>query len=212
MSFHNAGVVIVGCTLIISGLLAYKSSKSKENNAKSEEAFWGRERKANTIRRKDLTDLEYIEIPFDSLPFVLTDNYDINLCQDAIRKLADYKIVNLSAYSNTDLKLKYGVANLEMLTRYDDACANLYTQLANLAFHLSNNGYHKEAIAFSEYAISIGSDVSRTYYTLADEYIASGQGERINELIIKATGITSLMGPSIVAELNSKLISSESSV
>ena len=85
-----------------------------------EEQFWDRERKANSTRRKPLTDLDFISIPYDSLPFTGEVGNPVIMESEAfLLGLKDAKIVNLNGISNTDLKLRYGVANLTDLTEYD---------------------------------------------------------------------------------------------
>lgn len=205
MGFENLGVSIVGCTLIIGALIKIKNSKYKEDKAEAERTFWAREEKSNNVRRKDIADLDYIKIPVDTLPFVATDDYDINICQKEIKAMADNKILNLSGISNTDLKLQYGTANITLLSEYDENCTRLFVTLANLTGHLAKKGFHKEAVAFGEYAISIGSDVSRTYYVLADEYIYEGRASKIESLIEKAKEIKTPVGPIIIKELQAKL-------
>lgn len=201
----NLVISIILCTLILGALVAYETKKSKRNAEKQVSSFWEKERKANTIRKKDISGLDYIVIPFDTLPFVETDNYDITVCQKELRALEGRKILNLAGISNTDLKLEYGVANLSDLSEYDENCTLMFRSLANLGFHLSKNGYHKEAVAFLEFGIQAGTDVSRNYLVLADEYASLGEYGKINSLIIKAKKITSPMGPSIVRKLTAKL-------
>lgn len=206
MAFKNMGVVIFGCTLIIGGLVKYKNSKYKEDKALEEEKFWAKEAKSNHVRRKDLSGLDYIKVPLDELPFVQTDNYDIKLCEKELRNIAETKIVNLNGISNTDLKLEYGTANITLLSEYDNNCANLFMALSNMTVHLAENDFHKEAVAFGEYALSIGCDISRVYYVLADEYIKDGRASKVDELIEKAKLIDSPMSAAIVRELEKKML------
>ena len=201
----NLIVSIILCTAILGALVSYESKKSKRKSEERLSSFWEKERKANTIRRKDISGLDYISIPFDSLPFVETDNYDVALCQKELRALEGRKILNLAGISNTDLKMEYGVANLSELTEYDENCTRMFRALANLGFHLSKNGYHKEAVAFLEFGIEAGTDISRNYLVLADEYIRLGQYDKVRELIAKAGKITTPMGPSILQKLTAKL-------
>ena len=196
---------IIVCTLIIGALILYESKKHKREADRKMAEFWAREAKSNSVRRQDISQLDYITIPFDSLPFVETDDGEINACQKELLALKGTKILNLSGISNTDLKLQYGVANLPQLSEYDEACTRMFRIIANLGFHLSQKGYHDEAVAFLEYGISAGSDLSRNYYVLADEYILAGRYEKVRELITHAESITSPMGPSILRELNAKL-------
>ena len=82
-----------------------------------------RERKANSVRKKSLNELEYVSIPYESLPFMEdTDETPLDEVlrsdQEAIRSFEDKKMVNFTGISNTDLKETYGVANLTVLVKF----------------------------------------------------------------------------------------------
>ena len=96
----------------------------------------------------------------------------------------------------------YGVANLPQLSEYDDACTAMYRVIANLGSHLSKEGYHSEAIAFLEFGIEAGSDISRNFYTLADEYARAARYDDIKKLIERADKLNSPIKTSIVNKLN----------
>lgn len=90
--------------------------------------FWEREQKANATRKKDISTLKYIEwdttLPVKEnntlLSDILKNNPEADSAYNKIISVKDKNIINLTEYSNTDLKLKYGVANLEALTEYED--------------------------------------------------------------------------------------------
>ena len=84
--------------------------------------------------------------------------------------LENQKIVNLSYLTNTDLKYKYGVANLNLLTEYDTNYSELITLLQNYGNMLLESGFEEQALTVLEYSISIGSDISKTYTTCAAIY------------------------------------------
>ena len=53
-------------------------SKSRRYTEKMENSFWERELKANNTRRKSLEHLNYITIPFETLPMsVMTDDESV---------------------------------------------------------------------------------------------------------------------------------------
>lgn len=60
--------ILFGLTLIIIVFLYF--SKSREKNAKkSSQEFWKRERDSQFVPRKDISSLDYIEVPYADLPF-----------------------------------------------------------------------------------------------------------------------------------------------
>lgn len=60
--------ILIGLSLIIIVFIGF--SKSRDKNAKKKSAvFWQKERESKFIPRKDITSLDYIHIPYGSLPF-----------------------------------------------------------------------------------------------------------------------------------------------
>lgn len=61
-------LILFGLTLIILVFLHF--GKSRQQNAKkTSEEFWQRERESKFVPRKDISDLDYLVIPYASLPF-----------------------------------------------------------------------------------------------------------------------------------------------
>ena len=199
---HTLPVCLIFWSRVMGVMLLYERKKHSREAERREAEFWQREDKANNVRRKDITQLPYINIPYDSLPFISDANGEIASCQKELLAFKDSKLLNLSGLSNTDLKLMYGVANLPQLSEYDDACTAMYRVIANLGSHLSKEGYHSEAIAFLEFGIEAGSDISRNFYTLADEYARAARYNDIKKLIERADKLNSPIKTSIVNKLN----------
>ena len=195
-----------------------------EKNMK--DAFWKREEEANHTRRKSLDNLPYITIPLEELPLAChitddaasapntddtasvhnTDDAASNEtvaeeCKEIIKSLSTRKIVNFTGYTNTDLKLTYGTANITCLTEYDQNYTLLVSTLQKWAEALYLGGAKKECRQVLEYAVSIGTDVSRTYFLLADLYDEEGESDRKHSLIEKASGLSSLSSKVIVRTL-----------
>ncbi len=167
--------------------------------------FWEKEREANFTRKKSLDDLEYITIPENILS--LSDNIiDSNIKEDInkLNLLANKKIVNLTGLTNTDLKLAYGAANITVLSEYDDNYNELVITLQNLAESYVAIGEKEKAISALEFSIDIGSDISKSFFLLADLYSETGNSENINHLINHAENIHSLMHDTILNTLKQK--------
>lgn len=60
--------VLFGLTLIIIVFIQFSKSRGK-NAKKTSEEFWRKERESNFVPRKDISSLDYITIPYASLPF-----------------------------------------------------------------------------------------------------------------------------------------------
>lgn len=192
----------IGFILIIS----FSMKRQKNRNLAKENAFWERERRSNSVRRKSLDGLDYISIPLDQLPtHLLDDNPTVQECIDIISNLSSQKVVNLTGFSNTDLKLEYGTANITELTEYDQNYIILIRTLQKWADALIAAGHTKEATVLMEYAVSTNTDVSRTYYCLADYWLSQGETAQVERLIGIAEKLKSSNKNIIVKKLKEKL-------
>jgi tetratricopeptide (TPR) repeat protein len=190
--------------LVIFTFFLHRHDHTVENRR---EAFLAREHEANNTRRKDIENLDYIRIPLDSLPFDDNASDEILHLQDTIRKLADERILNLSAYTNTGLKLAYGAANLEALSQYDDNYTTLIKSIASWGEALMKDERTQEAVQVLEYGIRCKTHISSNYYTLARYYAGAGQSQQIQKLIAQAGELPSLMKDTIVSHLEEILSS-----
>lgn len=177
-------------------------SLMRNRESDKEEKFWEREREANSTRRKPIDHLDYITVP-DTLPFeCLNDNAQIAECISVIRDISNEQILNLTGFSNTDIKLEYGVANFDILSKADANYTTLVTTLQKWADELNRNQKQNEAVKLMEYAISIGTDVGSTYRKLGAYYLKTGNIPNFEALMNSAEGIRSLSKNSIIAVLN----------
>lgn len=182
-------------------------NKSNNSLSKEKEEFLERERAANSVRKMPLTDLDYINVDLSSLPSIETDDEYILERLNTLNRLAsdDVKIVNLSSYTNTDLKLKYGVANLTLLTEYDQN----FTTLCRCLYELSKRLYDLKDIetakAYLEYGIKCKTDLKLHYTLLADIYEENLQYKEIVSLISHAKSINSALKTSLINDLEKRL-------
>ena len=194
--------IIISSFLIFSIVFFFALQRSKRAEKKIEQDFWERERRSNCTRKKSLDGLNYITIPeeiLDMHPTCMTE--EIDSCLLDLHDLSSCRIVNLTGWTNTDLKLEYGTANITILSEYDFNYTNLVTALQKLAELLHDGGDDAHAIEVLEFAVSPGTDVSKSYYLLADLYKACDTPEKIELLIRRAETIHSLMKNSIVQNL-----------
>ena len=195
--------IILASFIVFGVWLTYQLSKSNKDNEKAEKEFWQREHEANSVRKKSLDSLNYIEIPMDRLPFsVLTDNEQIKNCIDQILALSEVKIVNFTGLTNTDLKLEYGTANITVLSEYDQNYTLLARTLYTWGNLLYDAGYVTEAVLPLEFAISTGTDISGNYKLLATIYRDRGQVSKIEDLILAAENLNSIMKKPILSLLS----------
>ncbi|MCI8946602.1 MAG: hypothetical protein HFI91_05990 [Lachnospiraceae bacterium] len=159
--------------------LSFTITRSRRVMENQEKAFWEREKQANRTRKKSLDGLHYITIPLDTLPMdVCADHEAVKECLDIIQTLSEQTIVNLTGYTNTDLKLMYGAPNITALTCYDQNYTLLARTLQKWASLLHEQGYIAQARTILEFAISTHTDVSGTYRLLSSIYRAAGEPEK----------------------------------
>lgn len=193
--------------LVIQLYLKKNTNSVKEKLGK----FMEKERESNSVRKKDISSLEYINIP-DTLPYLNTPRESLNDSNPEIAKyinkinsLKDSKILNLTGISNTDLKMQYGPANLATLSEYDDNYTELVRTIAELTHKLIEINEPDNARPWLEYSISINTDIKSCYTDLADIYILAGRPEKVRDLISKARHLNSINKPVIIDNLTSKL-------
>ena len=197
MKFPIFASFIILCVVLMRAIR--KQDQKEVNDSKS---FWARELEANNVRRKSLDNLEYITIPLEELPTnLLTDDDNIQDYISTVEGLSQRTIVNLTGYTNTDLKLEYGTANITLLSEYDQNYTFLVSTLHKWADALYSKGYQKEAVSIMEFALSTRTDTSRTYYLLAEYYQNQQQPEKIQHLVEVAEGLNSFHKKTIVRTL-----------
>lgn len=185
--------------------LSFEVRKVKKIETKSSEDFWKRELDANYTRPQDISSLVYIHVPLETLPFSENTNEDILQVQDTIKSLTNKKLLNLTGISNTDLKLKYGAKNLDLLMTCDQNFTLFVRSLNKWAHLLYEAGSIAESQQVLEYAVSCKSDISSTYFLLAKIYKEENTPEKIKLLIVQAEELNTLMKTSILQTLNQYL-------
>lgn len=174
--------------------LQYEIKKHSRYDEKVQKEFWERETEANSTRKKSLEYLNYITIPINELPMkVMADNELVKEYHETIYTLSEEKIVNFTGISNTDLKLEYGVANLPLVSHYDQCYTTLVRTLQQWGQLLYKNGYQNECRQILEFAVRTGTDVSGTYRLLAQIYVENGEIENLVALKEKASTLNSAM-------------------
>ena len=176
-----------------------------------EERFWEKERRANEIRKKSLENLDYINVPFDLLPFgTAGENEELMQAEQEILALKNEKIVNFTGITNTDLKLAYGTANITPLSAYDQNYTSLACGLQHWGKALYDAGRYEDATKVLEFAVKTRTDITATYRLLKDMYetkLFLNEAEinhKIDSLIPIAKNLNSLSRNTILRILGSE--------
>lgn len=200
--------------------IRYETKKNSQIESDNKTSFLARERQANFTRKADITSLDYVSVPLASLPF--SDSYDelqssyklpsdidigikceILACEKNIIALSRKKILNLNGLSNTDIKMQYGVANLQILIQYDENFSKLSRTLAKWGKLL----FDAEELTASEkvlsYAVSCKSDIEDVFITLAKIYHQTGNELGISDLVKACDCFDELRKENIINQITS---------
>ena len=175
---------------------AYRRKQIDKVNTQKESDFWQRENDANSTRKQDITNLDYIQIPVGAYP-----NEGYEETEQQLLALSEQKILNLTGISNTDLKLQYGVSNLAILSDCDERFTTLVRLLTDYAKGLAEHAHIDDAIRVLEFGVSIKSDVTENYTLLAGLYQEKGETAKISDLIESADSLNSLSKDTIRKKL-----------
>ena len=187
-------------TIVFIVWLGYEIKKHDRIKKNAYQDFWENEQKANLVSRKSLDDLEYISVPMEFIPkSLLADEYEVSDCLRILKELSSKKIVNLTGYTNTELKLKYGAPNINLLSEYDDNFTVYVRTMDKLAHAYFNGGYESNARILLEKAVESKSDVKATYTLLAQIYKNHNETEKIQSLADSVDQLHSLLKEPIKA-------------
>lgn len=144
--------------------LGYEIKKTSRATKKDSEAFWKKEHDAFLTPRKPIDDINFITIPDEVIPAALTrvpDGYEdedgeelmaeLNAMIGEFRKLAGSQMADLSAYTNTELRLRYGAPNFTELSNADTAYTRLVQLIPSMVKTLRELGLNEEASKLIEF-------------------------------------------------------------
>lgn len=187
--------------IVLLAVFALLRNRSHRNYQEKQESFWEKEQRANLTRKQDISNLDYIEIPLDTFPCGRYKDPQLEALETELTRLGSRKILNLSGISNTDLKLKYGAANLTALSEYDMNFTSLARTIAAYGKRLAELGHTPEAIAVLEFGVSCRTDVSTNYTLLGSLYYENGHPEKAQQLAGTVQDMDLLLKDSILQQL-----------
>ena len=193
---------LLGLFIAIFAFVSFFRKRHDRLQQEADDNFWEREQQANFVRRKDISGLPYISIPFDSFSIGAFSDMQLSELESALDTFREKKILNLTGQSNTDLKLQYGPANLAALTEYDQNFTDMLQFFTKYVNRLIELNHLDAAIPVLEFCIECGSDISVHYTLLADYYMQNGKSYKIDELRKKASALNSLTKASILQKLD----------
>ena len=200
MNFPFPALVIFMGIIVILSVLRTRSARKSKN---AQEDFWQAEIEANAVPRQDISGLDYIKIPDEFLQFCDLPNDDMaEEYKKDLSELSEKKILNLTGYTNTELKKLYGAPNINLLTEYDENFTRLARTLNGLGLLLKDTHFSDEAKQVLSFAVSCGSDITATYTQLALLCKKSGDDETLRSLQNQAAQLKSLSRTKILEQLS----------
>lgn len=176
-------IVYLICFFIFLAWLFYEQHKRQKAEKKVSEEFWAREEEANRTRKKDISHLPLIQVEESEIPVTDTSDEAINYYIGQLRQIIKEPMIDLSDYSNTDLKLAYGVGNFKTLSDYDEKFNTFLIILSNLARSYSRASLFDKARDTYQMAFRYGSKKVSDYTELAETYLKLDQPDQVSQLI-----------------------------
>lgn len=176
-------LIYLFCFLVFVAWLFYEQKKQQKKMKKASDEFWAREDEANHTRKKDISHLPKIHVEENELPVVDTDDESVLYYIGQLKEIIKMPMMDLSEYTNTDLKLAYGVGNFKTLSDYDETFHNFLTDLSCMGRACSQAGLYETAIQCYEMAFRYGSTKLNDYKELAHIYLVLDDPGKVSELI-----------------------------
>lgn len=178
-------------------VLTYYIKKSDGAQQKVMDEFWEKERQSNAVRKKDISNLNYITIPFDKIPVKLNTD-----TEEKLIVLSKKPMLNLTGISNTDLKLAYGTANLEILSEYDLNFTNMVSLLPEYVNELLESGQKQDARMLLEFAIECNADSRKLYQQLAAIYVEANEPDQLVWLSQHAESLPEFTKQAVIKDIS----------
>lgn len=175
--------VYIVCFLIFCAWLFYELRKSSRKDKEKSDEFWAREAEANSTRKKDISHLPLLQVKEEEIPIGNSTDESVLYYIDHLRNIIKTPMIDLSEYSNTDLKLAYGVANFATLSEYDENYNTFLLALSNLGRSYARAEEFELAEKTYLLAFHHGSMKLSDYTDLAHVYLRLDNPQGISSLI-----------------------------
>lgn len=191
--FPFLAIFIIFCII-----LTYYIKKGDSSQKEVMENFFEKERLSNGVRKKDISQLNYITIPLEKIPQKLE-----SLTEKEFFSFSEKTMLNLSGISNTELKLQYGTANLDILSEYDSNYTDMIALLPKYIEELLDAGMVDTAQMLLEFAIETKADSRILYKQLLSIYQETKQLDKIDHLILISNELPEITRNLIQKDLSS---------
>jgi tetratricopeptide (TPR) repeat protein len=178
----------------------------KDQNAINK-LFWEREESSLFVRKKEIKPYELILPNVDSIPtysqseYEAMGNKDLFNIQEKCITYSHTKMLNTSHLLNSEVRLKYGSANIDTVEDYEEN----YHQYIKLLYQLGKGFFElnrlEDAILLLEEGLHVNTEISDHLILLGKLYKTTNQKEKFTALFNYANTINSLTKNKILHEL-----------
>ena len=176
-------IPVFGLVMIFVIWLAYELKKHTREENQTRKDFWERERQSGFIPRKSTNDIHYITITEQFLPEDRgTEDSELFAVCSRILQFKDKPVADLSEYSNTELKEKYGTANFTSLSEADSNFTFLVPYFGDLCRLLYEDGRLAEAEKAALFFVENGIYTYQIVTILGEIYSLINDTEKLSAL------------------------------
>ena len=177
-------IPVFGLVMIFVIWLAYELKKHTREENQTRKDFWERERQSGFIPRKSTNDIHYITITEQFLPEDRgTEDSELFAVCSRILQFKEKPVADLSEYSNTELKEKYGTANFTSLSEADSNFTFLVPYFGDLCRLLYADGRLAEAERAALFFTENGIYTYQIVTVLGEIYSLINDTEKLSALI-----------------------------
>ena len=177
-------IPVFGLVMIFVIWLSYELKKHTKQEVKTRKAFWERERQSGFVPRKSTNDIHYITVTEQFLPDDRgSEESELYTVCSRILQFKDKPVADLSEYSNTELKEKYGTANFTKLSEADGNFTFLVPYFGDLCRLLYEDGRLAEAEKAALFFVENGIYTYQIVTILGEIYSLINDTEKLSALI-----------------------------
>ena len=171
----NIGLLIASIILII--VVAVVTRRHGKLQDTKNRRFLDEEQAANMARKREIDPELFFYADLNNLPRV-HESDPHKVLRASKRTMIRFD----KPESNVDLKKRYGVAQLDSITLYEENFHDFLKSLGEWAQALHSEGYIEDALQVLEYAIGLGSEFRGTYRLAADIYAYERDAYALDQL------------------------------
>lgn len=194
--------------LIFLFIFQHHLRKTDRLTERARKEFWNREENSLFTRKSPIEKRDFLQPKTENLPretldyFIGIEKEELFDLQEKCFELARNPMLDLSDLLNSEVKLKYGSSNLELIGNYEINYNHYIQSLYQLGKGYYDANKHDKAIKVLEEGIQIHTNISDHIILLASLYWQNKNYDHFNQLYDYAINLHSLTKNKIIHHLN----------